>query len=51
VPSGASTGPVRGRGTRDGGDRYLGKGVEEAVKNVVDEIGPEIEGLEAATSA
>ena len=47
VPSGASTGQFEAVELRDGGDRYLGKGVEEAVKNVVEKLGPAIEGLEA----
>ena len=32
---------------RDGGDRYLGKGVEKAVDAVVQTLGPAIEGLDA----
>ncbi|MDN5896382.1 MAG: phosphopyruvate hydratase [Nocardioides sp.] len=47
VPSGASTGAFEAVELRDGGDRYLGKGVEKAVKGVLDKIGPAIEGLEA----
>ena len=47
VPSGASTGAFEAAELRDGGDRYLGKGVEKAVANVIDEIAPEVEGLEA----
>lgn len=31
---------------RDGGKRYAGKGVQKAVKNVVDVIGPQIKGLD-----
>ena len=34
VPSGASTGEREALEMRDGGDRYMGKGVEKAVKNV-----------------
>ena len=34
VPSGASTGAYEAVELRDGGDRYLGKGVQNAVDNV-----------------
>jgi len=47
VPSGASTGAFEAVELRDGGDRYLGKGTEKAVRAVVEAIAPEIEGLEA----
>jgi enolase len=48
VPSGASTGENEAVELRDGDDlRYLGKGVLNAVQNVIDEIAPEIEGLDA----
>ena len=47
VPSGASTGAFEAAELRDGGARYLGKGVEKAVNFVIDEIGPNLEGLEA----
>jgi enolase len=47
VPSGASTGAFEAAELRDGGERYLGKGVEKAVANVIEEIAPEVEGLEA----
>ena len=47
VPSGASTGAFEAVELRDGGERYLGKGVEKAVANVIEEIAPEVEGLEA----
>jgi enolase len=47
VPSGASTGAFEAVELRDGGDRYLGKGVGNAVKAVIDDIAPAIEGLEA----
>lgn len=36
VPSGASTGAFEAAELRDGGSRYLGKGVLDAVSNVVD---------------
>ncbi|MEC9484523.1 MAG: phosphopyruvate hydratase [Candidatus Izemoplasma sp.] len=47
VPSGASTGEHEAVELRDGNkDRYLGKGVEKAVKNVNEVIAPEILGLD-----
>ena len=48
VPSGASTGMFEAVELRDGGDRYGGKGVERAVRNVEDEIDGAVRGLEAA---
>jgi enolase len=48
VPSGASTGAYEAVELRDGGDRYGGKGVEKAVAAVMDDIGPEVIGLEAS---
>ncbi len=48
VPSGASTGENEAVELRDGDNaRYLGKGVENAVENVVEKISYEIEGLNA----
>jgi enolase len=48
VPSGASTGEHEAVELRDGdAKRYLGKGVERAVTAVLDEIGPELVGIEA----
>lgn len=47
VPSGASTGAFEAVELRDGGKRYLGKGVEKAIKNVNDVIAPEVIGLDA----
>ena len=47
VPSGASTGAFEAVELRDDEDRYLGKGVEQAVENVVEFIAPEILGLAA----
>ncbi|MGM0462058.1 MAG: phosphopyruvate hydratase [Fibrobacterota bacterium] len=45
VPSGASTGENEALELRDGDkNRYLGKGVLKAVKNVNEKIGPELEG-------
>jgi enolase len=49
VPSGASTGAFEAYELRDGDkDRYQGKGVLKAVDAVIDEIGPAIEGFDAA---
>jgi enolase len=47
VPSGASTGKFEAVELRDGGDRYLGKGVQRAVSAVVQTIGPALEGIAA----
>jgi len=47
VPSGASTGAHEAVELRDGGERYLGKGVTKAVANVTERIGPEVLGLDA----
>lgn len=47
VPSGASTGEHEAAELRDGGDAWLGKGVGQAVRNVVERIAPEIAGLDA----
>jgi len=47
VPSGASTGAHEAVELRDGDERYLGKGVLRAVKNVNERIGPEVLGLDA----
>jgi enolase len=49
VPSGASTGQYEAVELRDGdAQRFLGKGVDRAVSNVRDEIGPALAGLDAA---
>ncbi len=48
VPSGASTGAFEAAERRDGDKaRYLGKGVQNAVDAVLDEIGPELVGYDA----
>ncbi len=48
VPSGASTGEHEAVELRDGdAARYGGKGVERAVAAVLDEIGPQLTGMEA----
>jgi enolase len=48
VPSGASTGEHEAVELRDGNaDRYMGKGVQEAVRNVNEVLGPRLEGFDA----
>jgi enolase len=48
VPSGASTGEHEAIELRDGDKtRFLGKGVQKAVKNVTEKILPELQGLDA----
>jgi enolase len=48
VPSGASTGEHEARELRDGEpNRYLGKGVRQAVKNIEEKIAPALKGLTA----
>ncbi len=47
VPSGASTGQREALELRDGGKRFKGKGVRNAVNNVIDEIAPRIVGTES----
>ena len=51
VPSGASTGSREAIELRDGGERYLGKGVSKAVDFVYDEIAPELEEMDARDQA
>ena len=49
VPSGASTGAFEAVERRDGDpERYLGKGVEDAVRAVEDDLMPRILGFEAS---
>ena len=47
VPSGASTGEFEAVELRDGGDRYLGKGTKDAVRNVAETVEPALLGLDA----
>jgi enolase len=47
VPSGASTGEREALELRDGGPRYMGKGVQKAVNNVIEVIGPAITGMDS----
>jgi len=46
VPSGASTGAYEACELRDGGSRYMGKGVLQAVNNVNDVIAPLLIGMD-----
>jgi enolase 1/2/3 len=49
VPSGASTGEHEAAELRDGDPkRYLGRGVQEAVRNVNEVLGPRLEGIDAS---
>ncbi len=48
VPSGASTGEFEATELRDGGSRYGGKGVRDAVGHVQGEIAEALEGFDAA---
>ena len=47
VPSGASTGAYEAVELRDGGDRYMGKGVLTAVDNVNSKLAPKLIGMDA----
>jgi enolase len=51
VPSGASTGAHEAHELRDGGSRYLGKGVEQAVYNIEEKISTTLCGLCALDQA
>ena len=51
VPSGASTGEREALELRDGGSRYMGKGVQKAVDNVIETIGPAITGMDSTEQA
>jgi enolase len=52
VPSGASTGKREAVELRDGdAQRYNGKGVLQAVRNVEETIAPEVDGMEASEQA
>ncbi|MFN2340777.1 MAG: phosphopyruvate hydratase, partial [Halanaerobium sp.] len=46
VPSGASTGEYEAVELRDGGDRYMGKGVLDAIENINEVIAPELIGFD-----
>jgi len=51
VPSGASTGEREALELRDGGTRYMGKGVRKAVANIIEIIGPSLSGMDATEQA
>ena len=52
VPSGASTGEREALELRDGNKaRYMGKGVQKAVTNVIELIGPAITGMDSTEQA
>jgi enolase len=51
VPSGASTGTHEAVELRDGGDRFLGKGVSKAVRNVNESIAAALEGMDVFDQA
>src|SRR5262245_17726371 len=51
VPSGASTGEHEALELRDGGKRFLGKGVAKAVENVNRILAPRLRGKEARDQA
>ena len=51
VPSGASTGAHEAVELRDGGGRYMGKGVQQAVRNIDDRIAHEVLGMDALDQA
>jgi enolase len=46
VPSGASTGALEAVELRDGGTRFQGKGVTQALANIRDQIGPALIGVD-----
>ena len=47
APSGASTGTHEVLELRDGGKRFLGRGVLKAVENVNKKIAPKLKGMDA----
>jgi enolase len=51
VPSGASTGTLEALELRDGGNRYMGKGVTKAVDHVNSKIAPALSGHDATDQA
>src|SRR3954469_1370843 len=51
VPSGASTGEFEATELRDGGDRWVGKGVGQAVGNVNGEIASALTGADPTDQA
>lgn len=51
VPSGASTGTHEALELRDGGKEFMGLGVEKAVRNVTEVIGPQVRGMEVTNQS
>lgn len=51
VPSGASTGTKEALEMRDGGSRFHGKGVRNAIRNVREEIAPRLIGFDSEKQA
>ncbi|MGB5399604.1 MAG: phosphopyruvate hydratase, partial [Thermoanaerobaculia bacterium] len=51
VPSGASTGSREALELRDGGKRYLGKGVLKAIQHVEGELATELRGMDVRDQA
>src|SRR4030042_5585276 len=51
VPSGTSKGKYEALELRDGGERYLGMGVLDAVRNVNEIIGPKLKGVDVTRQA
>ncbi len=45
VPSGASTGKREALELRDGGRRFHGKGVQKAIRNILEKIAPRLRGI------
>lgn len=51
VPSGASTGQKEALELRDKEQRYHGKGVRKAIRNVIEEIAPRLKGINGSAQA
>ena len=51
VPAGASTGQFEAVEKRDGGIRYSGRGVQDAIRNIDEVIAPEIQGMDVTAQA
>ena len=47
VPSGASTGSREALELRDGGESFMGKGVQKAIDNIHNKIAPALKGMDA----
>lgn len=51
VPSGTSTGTHEALELRDGNKEFVGMGVEKAVKNVMESIGPQVKGMDVTNQS